>query len=75
MSSQFPIWRRSQSRAVLHSRFTVAGEMRRTSAVSSIESPPKKEFYNAVLLRIELVINQWHQLIESLFVAITPLDQ
>src|ERR1700693_3808984 len=31
----------SQALAVAHSRFTVAGEMLRTSEVSSIERPPK----------------------------------
>ena len=34
--------RNSQARASAHSRFTVAGELSRTVAVSSIESPPKK---------------------------------
>src|SRR5712664_3923123 len=36
------ISRWSQARAVAHSRFTEAGEMPRTTAVSSMESPPKK---------------------------------
>ena len=37
-----PISRRSQARAVLHSRLTVAAEMPSTSAVSSTVSPAKK---------------------------------
>src|SRR4029077_6124921 len=40
-ASLFIISRFSQVRAVAHSRFTVAGEMSSTSAVSSMESPPK----------------------------------
>ena len=36
------IWRRSQARAIRHSRCTVRGERSRTSATSSIVSPPKK---------------------------------
>src|SRR5580700_2718055 len=33
--------RRNQARAVTHSRFTVAGEIPKTTAASSMESPPK----------------------------------